>query len=174
MKLLGWEYTRASRNIIFSLHQINRSCFYPVPWAPHKDGQMDPANHSVPQLHHTNVLEGKLLQHQEQAYYSSPETTACVFTFLFQVSDLFRKQEANLMLLTSNPLEEGCLICLSAWQGDTNLGPLSTSPDQTHVKSTQPPQALKVKRTQQEKYLQVIRQHKMQCFKQSWHTLWKS
>lgn len=74
---------------------------------------MGPANHSVPQLHHTNVLEGKLLQHQEQGYYGSPETTACVFTCLFQVSDLFSKQEANLILLTLNPSQEGCLTCLS-------------------------------------------------------------
>lgn len=74
---------------------------------------MDPANHSMPQLHHTNVLEGKLLQHPEQGYYRSPETTACVFTCLFQVSDFFRKQEADLILLTLNPLEECCLTCLS-------------------------------------------------------------
>lgn len=71
---------------------------------PHtEDRQMEAANHSMPQLHHTNVLEGKLLQHQERGYYRSPETTACVFTFLFQVSDFFRKHEANLILLTLNP-----------------------------------------------------------------------
>lgn len=116
---------------------------------------MDPANHLMPQLHHTNVLEGKLLQHQEQGYYRSPETTACVFTFLFQVSDFFRKQEANLILLTLNASEEGCLICLSVLQGDTNLAPLSTAPDQMYARSTLPPQALKVKRTLQEIYLQV-------------------
>lgn len=123
---------------------------------------MDPANHLIPQSHHTNALEGKLLQHQERGYYRSPETTACVFTFLFQVSDSWRKQEANIILLTLNPLEEGCLICLSVWQGDTNHVPLSTAPAQTLARSTWPPKAPKVKWTLQKIYFQVLRQHEIQ------------
>lgn len=86
---------------------------------------MGAANLSVPLLHHTNVLQGKLLQHQEQGYYRSPETTACVFTCLFQVSDFFRKQEARLILLTLNPSEEGCKETLTLFPQTRLLpGPL--------------------------------------------------
>lgn len=110
---LGWECTRASRKIYLPYTKVTALVFIQYPRPHTEDRQMDPTNHSTPQLCHTNVLEGKLLQHQEQGYYRSPETTACAFAFLFQVSDFFRKQEANLILLTSHPLEEGCLICSS-------------------------------------------------------------